>query len=108
MTALTTAGSGVLVITDDGPGIDAETAKRLFTGPREGRRDAREMLPKVGLPLVAELCAAMSAEVRYEPAPGKGSRFMVKMRLAPQNVPSSDDPPPPSVPATANSTDADQ
>ena len=94
MTALTTAGSGVLVITDDGPGIDAETAKRLFSGPREGRREARDTLPKVGLPLVAELCSAMNAEVRYEPAPGSGSRFMVKMRLAPQHAPSSDDLPP--------------
>ncbi len=94
MTAVTTAGYGVLVITDNGPGIDAETAKRLFVGPREGRRDARESLPRVGLPLVAELCAAMNAEVRYEPAPGGGSRFMVKMRLAPQHAPSPDDPAP--------------
>ena len=94
MTAVTTAGSGVLVITDDGPGIDADTAKRLFKGP-EGRREPRDAPPKVGLPLVAELCSAMNAEVRYEPAPGSGSRFMVKMRLAPQHAPSSDDLPPP-------------
>ena len=94
LTAKTTAGSGVLVITDNGPGIDPEIAKRLFTGPREGRRDARESLPKVGLPLVAELCAAMNAEVRYEPAAGGGARFMVKLRLAPQHAPSPDDPAP--------------
>lgn len=94
ITAVTTAGSGVLVLTDDGPGVPPEAAERLFTGPREGRRDARDTLPKVGLPLVAELCEAMNAEVRYEPAPGGGSRFMVKMRLAPQGAPSSDDEPP--------------
>ena len=91
LTAVTTAGSGVLVITDNGPGIPSDVAKRLFVGPREGRRDARDALHKVGLPLVAELCAAMGAEVRYEPAPSGGSRFMVKMRLAPQGVPSADD-----------------
>ena len=91
LTALTTAGHGVLVVTDDGPGIEPEIAKRLFTGPKEGRRDAKEALHKVGLPLVAELCAAMKAEVRYEPVPSGGSRFMVKMRLAPQGAPSSDD-----------------
>lgn len=91
LTAVTTAGSGVLVITDNGPGIPPDVAKRLFVGPREGRRDARDALPKVGLPLVAELCTAMGAEVRYEPAPSGGSRFMVKMRLAPQGVPSADD-----------------
>ncbi len=93
LTAVTTAGSGVLVITDNGPGITPEVAKRLFVGPREGRRDARDALPKVGLPLVAELCAAMGAEVRYEQAPSGGSRFMVKMRLAPQGMPSADDAP---------------
>ena len=91
LTALTAAGHGVLVVTDDGPGIEPEVAKRLFIGPKEGRRDAGEALHKVGLPLVAELCAAMNAEVRYEPVPSGGSRFMVKMRLAPQGAPSSDD-----------------
>ena len=91
ITALTTAGHGVLVITDNGPGIDPDAAKRLFIGPREGRRDARDALPKVGLPLVAELCAAMKAEVRYEPAPTGGSRFMVKLRLSPAGAPSPDD-----------------
>ena len=91
LTALTTAGHGVLVVTDDGPGIDPEAAKRLFIGPMQGRRDAKEALHRVGLPLVAELCAAMNAEVRYEPVPSGGSRFMVKMRLAPQGAPSSDD-----------------
>ena len=94
MTAVTTAGHGVLVVTDDGPGVPPELVGRLFKGPREGRRDAREALTKVGLPLVAELCAAMNAEVRYEPAPGGGSRFMVKMRLAPSAAPSADDVPP--------------
>lgn len=94
VTAVTTAGSGVLVITDDGPGVPPDASARLFSGPKEGRREAKDMLPKVGLPLVAELAAAMKAEVRYEPAPGGGSRFMVKMRLAPQNAPSPDDVPP--------------
>jgi two-component system OmpR family sensor kinase len=91
--AVTTAGHAVLVVTDDGPGIPDDVASRLFIGPREGRRDAREALPRVGLPLVAELCAAMNAEVRYERAPSGGARFMVKMRLAPSGAPSSDDSP---------------
>ncbi|MPZ73682.1 MAG: hypothetical protein GEU74_10700 [Nitriliruptorales bacterium] len=94
ITAVTTAGYGVLVVTDDGPGVAPEVAPRLFTGPIQGRRDAREALPKVGLPLVAELCAAMNAEVRYEPGPARGSRFMVKMRTAPPGAPSTDDPSP--------------
>ena len=91
--AVRTAGHVVLVLTDDGPGIPSDVAPRLFRGPAEGRRDAREALPKVGLPLVAELCAAMKAEVRYEPAPNGGARFMVKMRMAPSGAPSADDAP---------------
>lgn len=91
--AVRTAGHVVLVLTDDGPGIPEDVVPRLFSGPREGRRDAREALPKVGLPLVAELCAAMNAEVRYEPAPNGGARFMVKMRMAPSAAPSADDAP---------------
>jgi two-component system, OmpR family, sensor kinase len=89
--ALPTAGHVVLVLTDDGPGVPPEVAPQLFTGPREGRRDAHESLPRVGLPLVAELCAAMRAEVRHEPAPNGGARFMVKMRMAPTGAPSADD-----------------
>jgi signal transduction histidine kinase len=91
ITALTTAGHGVLVVTDNGPGVPADVAPRLFRGPDEGRRDASESLPKVGLPLVAELCSGMKAEVRYEPGPEGGSRFMLKMRLAPSGAPSADD-----------------
>ena len=94
ITAVTTAGHVVLVLTDNGPGVPDELAPRLFTGPQEDRRDASETLPKVGLPMVAELCAAMKAEVRYEPAPNGGARFMVKMRMAPTAAPSSDDAPP--------------
>lgn len=94
ITAVTTAGHGVLVITDDGPGVPVEAVPRLFTGPSEGRRDAKDALPKVGLPLVAELCEAMGAQVHYEAAPGGGSRFMVKMRLVPSAAPSADDAPP--------------
>ena len=89
--AVTTAGHVVLVMTDDGPGVPDDIAPRLFTGPREDRKDAQEALPKVGLPLVAELCEAMKAEVRYERAPSGGARFMVKLRMAPTGAPSADD-----------------
>ena len=106
ITAVTTAGYGVLVITDNGPGVPTDAAPRLFTGPSEGRRESRDAAPKVGLPLVAELCAAMNAEVRYEPGPGGGSRFMVKMRTAPPGAPSPDDPPPSEAAAAAAAANA--
>ncbi len=81
-------GSVVLAVTDDGPGVPPEVESRLFTPPG----DTEAALPKVGLPLVAQLCEAMRAEVRHEPAPGGGSRFLVRLRLAPAAVPSSDEP----------------
>jgi two-component system, OmpR family, sensor kinase len=84
VTAVATAGHGVLVVVDDGPGIDEEAAAHLFDPPGGSA-------PRVGLPLVAELCAGMGAECRYEPAPGGGSRFLVAFRLAPSGAPTPDD-----------------
>lgn len=87
ITGLTAAGHGVLVFTDDGPGIAGSVAHRLFDPPDEGGG------PRVGLPLVAELCATMGAEIRYEPAPNGGARFLVAFKLAPSGAPSADDAP---------------
>lgn len=85
VTGLTAAGHGVLVVTDDGPGIPSNLAHRLFDPPDEGGG------PRVGLPLVAELCASMGAEIRYEPAPNGGARFLIAFKLAPSGAPSADD-----------------
>jgi two-component system OmpR family sensor kinase len=85
VTALTTAGHGVLVIADEGPGIPRGLAQRLFDAPDEGGG------PRVGLPLVGELCRGMDAEIRYEASPSGGARFLVAFRLAPSGAPSPDD-----------------
>ncbi|HEY8339017.1 MAG TPA: HAMP domain-containing sensor histidine kinase [Egibacteraceae bacterium] len=85
ITALESAGNGVLVVTDDGSGIPPETAATLF--------DPEPRAPRVGLPLTAELCAAMGGQVRYEPAPSGGARFLVAFKLAPASAPSPDDEP---------------
>lgn len=107
------AGHGVLVVSDDGPGVDPEAARTLFDPPSQPETQPadpeaaqtaadREVGQKptghdgrrrsVGLPLVAELCTAMGARIRYEPAdaPG-GARFLVSFRLAPAAAPSADD-----------------
>jgi two-component system, OmpR family, sensor kinase len=86
--ALKTGSHAVLVVTDTGPGIPPERAERLFEPPDDRSKvDA----PRVGLPLVRELAASMGAEVRYEPAPDGGSRFLVSFRLAPAGAPTQDD-----------------
>lgn len=78
-------GHGVLVVSDDGPGIPSAAAHRLFDPPDEGGG------PRVGLPLVAELAEAMGAEVRHEHGPEGGTRFLVAFRLSPTAAPSADD-----------------
>lgn len=85
VSALTTAGSGVLVVSDDGPGIPPEVADRMLS-PREGAGE------RVGLPLVAELCEAMGARVRHEVPADGGTRFLVAFRLAPSAAPTAEEP----------------
>lgn len=79
-----TGGRGVLVVSDDGPGIPDSVRATLFDPPKGGR-------PRVGLPLVAELARSVSAEVRVEGSVRGGARFLVGFRLAPSSAPSGDD-----------------
>lgn len=83
--ARSTGGQGVLVVTDDGPGVPSGVAHRLFDAPDEGGG------PRVGMPLVRELVDAMGAEITYEPRAAGGSIFLVGFRLAPRDAPGSDD-----------------
>ncbi len=95
--ARTAGPQGVLVVADDGPGIPPGLVPHLFE-PGDG-------VARVGLPLVAELCAAMGAQVRCEPPrSGTGARFLVAFRLAPRGAPTSprQAPRPPEVGAAAS------
>ena len=74
-----TASSGVLVIADDGPGIDPADLPSLFDADGTG--------PRVGLPLVRELSEGMGATVRAETPRAGGTRFLVAFRLAPGAAP---------------------
>jgi two-component system, OmpR family, sensor kinase len=89
--AVAGSGAAVLAVSDNGPGIAQATAARLFAAPDQRGRRSDEPAAKVGLPLSAEIAASMGAEIRYEPAPGGGSRFLVKFRMAPTGAPSADD-----------------
>lgn len=100
ITALESGGSGVLVVTDSGPGILPEVAEKMFDPPGEGGRGASAggwgsrrsgAQARVGLPLARQLCESMGAEIRYERAPHGGARFLVGFRLAPRAAPSPDD-----------------
>jgi two-component system OmpR family sensor kinase len=87
VTALKKASYGVVVVTDEGPGVPPEVAARMFDrSEQRGPDDDR-----VGLPLVAELCEGMGARVRHETPADGGSRFIVAFQLAPSGAPTPDD-----------------
>lgn len=80
VTARAHAGSAVLVVADDGPGVPPDRLAALFDPPAGGSG-------RVGLPLVRELCEAMGAQVRVEtPRSGRGTRVLVAFRLAPRGA----------------------
>jgi len=62
-----------LVVTDDGCGIPEADRARIFdVGFTRGGSG-------YGLPIVREYARALGGDVRMEPAPGKGSRFIVHL-----------------------------
>lgn len=62
-----------LVVTDDGCGIPEEDRERIFdVGFTRGGSG-------YGLPIVREYARALGGDVRMEPAPGRGSRFIVHL-----------------------------
>ncbi len=75
-------GDGVaIVVEDDGPGIAAEDATRVFERFYQSSRvPVRQVGSGLGLAIVAELVAAMGGTVRAEPAPRGGTRVIVGLR----------------------------
>ncbi|MFC7302330.1 hybrid sensor histidine kinase/response regulator [Cognatiluteimonas weifangensis] len=74
------------VISDTGPGLDAEQQARLFRrfeqaeGPRTAARYGGSGL---GLAISQELAAAMGGRIDVDSAPGAGTRFTVELPLPP-------------------------
>lgn len=77
-------GHAILDVTDSGIGIPAEAVPhvfdRFFRVDKARSRD--EGGAGLGLSIVKSICTAHGAEVQVESAPGKGSRFRVKLPLA--------------------------
>ena len=83
-----TGGQGVLIVTDDGPGIPPKVVRKVFdTGEN---RPVRPGGKRVGLPLVRELVDAMGAEMTYTARGEGGSIILVGFRLAPRDAPGSE------------------
>lgn len=77
----TSTGRGRFAVRDQGPGIAAADAERLFT--RFTRLENRAQVPGLGLGLALcrELARGMQGEVGVESAPGRGSRFFLEVPL---------------------------
>ncbi len=74
-----------LTVADDGPGLTAEHAARVFerfyrADPSRGRDEGGTGL---GLAIVAALVAGHGGTIDVDTAPGRGARFRVELPLAP-------------------------
>ena len=70
-------------VSDDGPGITAPEAERVFERFYRGRSH-RNAVPGsgIGLSVVREIARAHGGDAFVESSPGKGSRFIIKLPLA--------------------------
>jgi len=80
-------GRAVLEVADQGPGIAAEDAQRIFerfyrADPSRVRRGS-DGGAGLGLSIVAAVAAAHHGQASVETAPGHGARFRVELPLAP-------------------------
>jgi two-component system, OmpR family, sensor kinase len=84
----------VLDVEDDGPGMRAEQAQRVFE--RFYRADAARNRASggtgLGLAIVAGLVSAHGGTVSLRTAPGRGADFQVRLPLSPDALAASDDP----------------
>ncbi|MBS7812113.1 PAS-domain containing protein [Roseococcus pinisoli] len=80
-----------LIVEDSGVGMDAETLARLFRPFTQADSSTTRRFggTGLGLSIVRRLTELMDGEVRAESLPGRGSRFLVTLRLAPAVAPAA-------------------
>ncbi|GAA1648830.1 PAS domain S-box protein [Actinoplanes couchii] len=72
-----------ITVEDHGPGVPDEFRSRLFDRLARADRDARNVAGTgLGLYIVRGLAHANHGEIRYEPRPGGGSRFVLELQSA--------------------------
>lgn len=97
---LARGSEAVLEIADDGPGLDAEDAARVFE--RFYRADPSRARERggtgLGLAVVAALVEAHGGRVELDTTPGEGATFRVILPITPSPPPPPPPPPPPAAP----------
>jgi signal transduction histidine kinase len=73
---------GRLEVSDDGPGIDADSLPRLFDRFWRASNDRGDGGTGMGLAIAASISRAHGSDIRVASAPGQGSRFVVELPLA--------------------------
>jgi signal transduction histidine kinase len=78
-----------ITVSDRGPGVDPVDRPRIFEPFYRGRRAIETQVPGtgLGLSLVRHSIADMGGEVSFDPAPGGGSRFTLRLPAAPPALP---------------------
>lgn len=71
----------VFTVSDDGPGIDAETARTVFERFRRGTTGRGVAGSGLGLAIVAAITEAHGGRVSVASLPGEGSRFTLDLPL---------------------------
>jgi two-component system OmpR family sensor kinase len=66
-----------LRVRDEGPGLDAEQASRVFDRFYQGTSSRRESGSGLGLFIVATVAKSLGGDVSVDTAPGKGASFVV-------------------------------
>ncbi|HEX2484284.1 MAG TPA: ATP-binding protein, partial [Myxococcota bacterium] len=76
-------GTVSIAVADTGPGIDAAELERIFEPFHRVRGEAAAGPGAgIGLALVREIARAHGGDVSVESAPGRGSRFSVRLPVA--------------------------
>ena len=80
-----------LIVEDSGVGMDAETLARLFQPFTQADSSTTRRFggTGLGLSIVRRLVELMQGEVRAESTPGRGSRFIVTLRLGIASAPAT-------------------
>jgi two-component system OmpR family sensor kinase len=87
------AGMGRLRVSDEGPGLDAEAATRVFDRFYRGDVARTGDGTGLGLAIVRAIAEALSGTATVRSAPGAGTTFTVELPLGPPNVRKSAPPP---------------